>query len=227
MLTSRTHSSLAPVAPEMTSREPAEDLDPVVGIAEVDLLEVLRAERLLLDGLRGVAGHVDPLVGQRERRAADHKMLAGAQARTATTPCRGSRSGCGPGASELTSSRWPSQTISACCRETCWSQGTAHWPAERPKTTVCPSGRVRRQRCCASSPWAIRSAMGGAGDQGSGFRVMRAACGLAFDADPGFCTSSAVPWHSVCGRFALGEGLPRAFRRRSSTSPPLRAASSR
>ena len=58
--------------------KPAEDLDSVVGVAEADLLQVLRAERLLLDGLRGVVGHVDLLVGQRERRRTDHKMLAGA-----------------------------------------------------------------------------------------------------------------------------------------------------
>ncbi len=57
--------------------QPAEHLDAVIGIAELHLLEVLRAERLLLDRLRGIGGDVHPLVGQGEGGLADDKVLAG------------------------------------------------------------------------------------------------------------------------------------------------------
>ena len=61
-------------------RQPAEDLDAVVGIAELDLAQILSAKGLLLHGLRGVGGDIYPLIGQGERGLADDKMIAGLDA---------------------------------------------------------------------------------------------------------------------------------------------------
>ena len=51
----------------------------MVGIAELDLLEILRAEGLLLHRRRGVGGDVDLLIGQRKRGLPDDEMFAGRQ----------------------------------------------------------------------------------------------------------------------------------------------------
>ena len=63
-------------------RQPAEHLDPAVGVAEGNLLEVLEAERLLLHRSRRVGRRVRPLIDQREGRVADDEMFAGREART-------------------------------------------------------------------------------------------------------------------------------------------------
>jgi hypothetical protein len=56
-------------------RQPRENLDAMVRIAELDLPQVLRAEGVLLRGLGGVEGDAGPLIGQREGGLPDHKVL--------------------------------------------------------------------------------------------------------------------------------------------------------
>ena len=75
-------------------RQPAEHLDPPVGIAIGDLLEILQAERLLLHRSRRVGRRVRPLIDERERRVADDEMFAGAQHEFLGLLRREGRSGC-------------------------------------------------------------------------------------------------------------------------------------
>ena len=127
--------------------QPAEHLDAVVGIAELDLLEVLRAERLLLQRAGRVDAHVHLLIGQREGGLPDDEVLAGRQRDSDRPRCRGGTADCGPRAAARPPSWLPFHSSRAWRRETCWSHGTAQAPPSRPSTIASPSGSVRRQRC--------------------------------------------------------------------------------
>ena len=60
----------------------AQHVDVGVGVAELDLLQIARAERLFLSRLRDVERNVHPFVGQSERRLADHEMFSRFQVET-------------------------------------------------------------------------------------------------------------------------------------------------
>ena len=75
-LTSRTYSSGSVGGAGDDRRQAAQHVDVSVGVAELNLLQIARAERLFLCGLRHVERDVHPFVGQRERGLADDEMLA-------------------------------------------------------------------------------------------------------------------------------------------------------
>ena len=131
----------------------------MVGIAELDLLEVLRAERLLLHRRGGVGRDVHLLIGQREGGLPDDEMLAGRQRATVDLLAAEEDrvSGVGqPG--DFQPLAVPQQLGVAAGDLVVPGHGPdAAQPAQHDG---CPSGSVRRQRCWASMPWAIRSGMG-------------------------------------------------------------------
>ena len=81
-MTSRTYSSESRRRAGDDLRQPAQDVDVGVGVAELDLLQIARAEGLFLGRLGNVERHVHPFVGQRERGLADDEMFARLQVET-------------------------------------------------------------------------------------------------------------------------------------------------
>ncbi len=57
-------------------RNAAQHVDPLVGVAEAELFQLVGAERLLRRRLRQLQRNPDAVGGQRERRLADHEVLA-------------------------------------------------------------------------------------------------------------------------------------------------------
>ena len=67
-------------------RHPAEHVDVRLGVTKLNLLQILRSERLLLHRLRRVDRDVHPLIGQREGSAADDEVLAGRNLKLSERP---------------------------------------------------------------------------------------------------------------------------------------------
>ena len=128
----------------------AEDVDPLVGLAEGLAAELFEREGPLAGRPRQIERDVDPLIDQRERRLADDKMLAGPQAELSAL-CPRKKTGLRASGSSVTCSRPSCQTISTCRREIRSSQGVDQAP---------PAGRgpaASRLRAFAAS--AVRAAV--------------------------------------------------------------------
>ena len=135
-----------------------EDFDARIGILEADLAQLPGAVGVLLGGLRGVDGEVHPLRRERERGLADDEMLAGLQGKARRLLAAEIDGVAGRG--ELGHVKLTAQPVQAhVLPGDVGVPGHRPTPRRRPSTIGRSSGSGRRQRCCGSMPWAMRSGM--------------------------------------------------------------------